>query len=202
MGILKAKLSDYRTRVYTKYFAPVFFVHINKTGGSSIETALNLPFQHRTAGEIRALVGEPRWRQRFSFGFVRNPWDKVASHYHYRVKTNQTGLNERPIPFVEWVRLTYAEQAPPYYDNPKMFMPQVDWLTDDDGEFLVNYVGRFETLHKDFAHVCREIGLQVSLPHLKASARGSYHQYYDEPTVEIVAKWFAKDLTAFGYRFE
>ena len=200
--MLATKLRDYRTRLHTKYLASVIFVHINKTGGSSIEKALKLPFQHRTALEILGLIGEKRWNSRFSFAFVRNPWDKVASHYHYRVKTNQTLLKDRPIPFKEWVQLTYGEQALPYYDNPKMFMPQVDWVANAEGRILVNYIGRFENLHADFRHVCDQIGWQAELPHLKQSERSSYQRYYDDETASVVGKWFKKDIAAFGYRFE
>lgn len=200
--MLAAKLRDYRTRIHTKYVANVIFVHINKTGGSSIEKALRLPFQHRTAQEILALIGERRWQSRFSFAIIRNPWDKVASHYHYRVKTNQTGLRDRPIPFDEWVKLTYGEQALPYYDNPKMFMPQMDWLTDARGQMRVRFVGRFESLRSDFAHVCEQLGIRAELPHLKSSERGDYRRYYDDESAAVVARWFAKDIAAFGYQFE
>ena len=200
--MLAAKLRDYHVRMHTKYVASVIFVHINKTGGSSIEKALKLPFQHRTATEIIDLIGARRWASRFSFAFIRNPWDKVASHYHYRVKTNQTALGRNPIPFKEWVRLAYGEQALPYYDKPKMFMPQMDWVADAEGTILVDFIGRFETLHNDFDEVCTRVGITANLPHLKQSERGDYRKYYDDVTADIVGRWFAKDLAAFGYTFE
>ena len=200
--MLTGKLSDYHARLHTKYMASVIFVHINKTGGSSIEKALKLPFQHRTALEIRDLIGVRRWESRFSFAFIRNPWDKVASHYHYRVKTDQTGMGDKHVPFAEWVRLAYGQNALPYYDKPKMFMPQMDWIADADGNVLVNFVGRFEGLQRDFQHVCEKIGWQATLPHLKQSERGDYRRYYDDDTAAIVAGWFAKDIAAFGYRFD
>lgn len=200
--IISYRARQVHARFYTKYLAPCSFVHINKTGGTSIEKALGLPFQHRTAVEIRKSIGERRWRSRFSFAFVRNPWDKVASHYHYRVKTNQTGLRERPVAFGEWVRLAYEEHALPYHDQPRMFMPQMDWITDGEGHVLVEFVGRFENLHDDFGAVCRRLQSSASLPHLKSSQQGDYRRHYDAATAEIVARCFAKDLAAFGYTFD
>jgi hypothetical protein len=202
MGVLQSRIKDYRTRMHTKYLASVIFVHINKTGGSSIEKALGLPFQHRTAREIHDLIGAKRWQSRFSFTFIRNPWDKVASHYHYRVKTNQTGLRDQPIPFAEWVRLAYGENARPYYDNPKMFMPQMDWIAGQDGRIMVDFVGRFESLHADFKVVCDKVGIEATLPHLKQTKRSDYRKYYDDATAAIVAHWFAKDIDVFSYRFD
>jgi chondroitin 4-sulfotransferase 11 len=196
------KLKDYYALMHTKYLADAVFVHINKTGGSSIEKALQLPFQHRTARELHRALGDRRWKDRFSFAFVRNPWDKVASHYHFRVKTGQTGLSRDPVPFNDWVRLTYRERALPYYDQPKMFLPPYDWITDERGHVLVNYIGRFEHLENDFREVCTRLGRDVTLPHLKKSSREDYRRYFNDEAVEIVARWFERDIVMFGYRFE
>lgn len=201
MSALRYRLERLHARLHTKYVAPVLFVHINKTGGSSIEKALGLPFQHRTALQIRDDVGARRWQERFSFAFVRNPWDKVSSHYHFRVKTNQTGLRERPVPFAEWVRLAYGEHDPRYYDQPMMFMPQSRWICDEEGRMLVDFVGRFERLHDDFAEVSRRIGRGAALPHLKGT-RHDYRAIYSDEAAEVVARRFAEDVERFGYRFD
>ncbi|HSL71875.1 MAG TPA: sulfotransferase family 2 domain-containing protein, partial [Longimicrobiales bacterium] len=116
--------------------------------------------------------------------------------------TNQTGLGDRPIPFTEWVQLTYGSQVLPYYDQPKMFMPQMDWITDAQGQIIVDFVGRFENLKTDFAEVCARIGCEATLPHLKKSERGNFRQYYDDATRAIIARWFARDIETFGYRFD
>ena len=63
------------------------FIHINKTGGSSIAKALNIPSVHRTAQEKIEEIGQKNWDRKLTFTVVRNPWDKVVSLYHYRVKT-------------------------------------------------------------------------------------------------------------------
>ncbi len=186
----------------------IFFVHINKTAGSSIEQGLGLKFQHKTATEFRDEVGAEQWHKGFSFSFVRNPWDKVVSHYHWRIKTNQTNLGMHTISFLEWVERTYGEQDPIYYDKPKMFMPQSHWLkashSSSSEELIVDYIGKFETLQKDFEYVCSIVKLADSaeLPHLKASERQkSYIEYYTPKTVNIIAQWFAEDIERFGYQF-
>ncbi len=183
-----------------RYFDNFIFIHINKTGGSSIEKALKIPFEHKTALEKIEEIGREQWESKLAFTVVRNPWDKVVSHYHYRVQTNQTDLGVRPVGFKDWVRLTYGNKDPFYYDIPKMFMPQSDWITDHDGQIIVEFICRFENLNDDFNHVCKKLGKTVSLPHIKASKRGHYRDYYDEETVEIVARWFKKDIKTFAYR--
>jgi chondroitin 4-sulfotransferase 11 len=196
----------HRVRTYADQLrlrrAPFVFVHINKTGGSSVEKALGLPFQHRTALEIRRDLGQRLWDERFKFTVIRNPWDKVASHYHYRVKTNQTGLADDPIPFTEWVRRAYGDREPRYYDQPKMFMPQVDWICDETGTIIVDFVGRFERLHADFQSACQRIGRRAELPHLKKSQNRDYRREYDTASIDLVAERFAGDVSEFGYSFE
>ena len=185
-----------------RYIQDFVFIHINKTGGSSVEKALEVRHEHRTALEKRAQLGEKCWAKKFKFAIVRNPWDKVVSHYHYRLQTNQTDLATSPVSFPEWVRRAYGHREPSYYDKPKMFMPQLDWITDADGKVMVNQVARFETLQKDFDAICQRLNRTATLPQLRKSERGDYRQYYDAESRAIVAKQFAKDIAEFGYRYE
>ncbi len=187
--------------VRANHYLPYAFVHINKTGGSSVERALGLPFQHRTAVELREIVGEARWARRFKFTIVRNPWDRAVSHFYYRAQTNQTGLGDHPIPFLEWVERVYLDRDPKYRDQPRMFMPQLDWITDESGRILVDLVGRFESLEQDFARICQRIGRTATLPHLKGSSRPGYREAYTDRAAEIVGQAFERDVAAFGYAF-
>jgi len=189
-------------RFWSKHLARALLVHINKTGGSSVEKALGMPFQHRTATEFIDLVGRERWNRCFTFAFVRNPWAKVLSHYRFRRKTNQTDLRANPISFGEWVGRAYGDRDPAYYDQPKMFMPQVRWICDTDGVELVNFVGRFERLEDDFRDVCDRLGRTAKLPHLKSSGSlADYRTAYDEDSAAIVSEAFAEDLRRFDYTF-
>ena len=179
------------------------FIHINKTGGTSVSMALNIPNTHKTALEIIDEIGRRNWNNNFTFTVVRNPWDKVVSHYHYRVQTNQTSLGENPISFKEWVQRTYGEQDSLYYDKPKMFMPQVNWISDKSGNIIVNRIMHFENIDEEFTELSKilNINKDVALPHVKSSKRGHYRDYYDENSIQIVQNWFMRDIEEFGYKF-
>jgi len=184
-----------------RYLYPFVFIHINKTGGSSIERALRIPFEHKTARVKIGEMGRRAWNRKVSFTVVRNPWDKVVSQFHYTVKTRQAGLGEQYLPFGDWVRAAYRDRDPRYCDVPEMFGAQRDWMIDDDDRVAVSRVLRFESLGEDFDSLAREIGRDVKLPRLKVSNRRSYHDYYDETTAGVVADVFAPDLEMFGYEF-
>jgi hypothetical protein len=196
-----ARFRHWHRTLRERYLRPYVFIHINKTGGSSIEKALGIGLDHSTAKEKYRQLGADAWQRKYVFTVVRNPWDKVVSHYHYRVKTNQTGLGAQPLPFRDWLLRCYVDRDPAYYDEPRMFMPQRQWLVDENDQMLVEFIGRFEQLEQDFEHVCSRLGLRARLGHAKPSARGSYRDYYDAETRALVGQVFAEDLVAFGYDF-
>lgn len=194
-------LVDKARRFQNAHWPRYVFIHINKTAGSSIERALHLRFEHKTAAEKRRELGHFRWKRAFKFTFVRNPWDKVASHYKYRVATNQTRMGDMHISFRDWVLRAYGEHDPQYYDQPRMFMSQHAWLEGDDGELLIDFVGRFESLEADFTKICNTLDISARLPHLKSTECSNYRDIYDPESRDCVARSFALDLAAFGYIF-
>ncbi len=177
------------------------FIHINKTAGTSIKHSLKLPWEHQTALEKRRNLGPVEWEKRFSFSIVRNPWDRVVSHYHYRFEAQQGGLTADEINFNDWVRQTYGKRNPKFFNRPKFFMPQLDWISDEDGEVMVNAIYRFENLEEDFKLICRKIDLKASLSHLRSSRRGPYRDYYKDDTRALIESWFKCDIRHFGYTF-
>jgi len=182
---------------------PFIFIHINKTAGTSIGRAIGLPIkEHLTAMEVIARIGMDKWNAAYKFTVVRNPWDKVVSHYEYRRKKNKTEIASRNISFSDWVKMTYGDSKDTfYYNNPRSFQPQVDWLKDTEGKISMDFIGKFESINKDFDHIRTVIGLDASLPHLNASNRASYQTYYDDETRGIVANWFREDIEEFEYNF-
>ena len=197
---------DYRRKVFflpTKYFCPYSFIHINKTGGSSIETALGAPLIHETARVFRDLIGQQRWDHRFSFAIVRNPWDRTVSQFHYRQMINQTGLANDPLSFKDWLMRVYIERTPEYVDEDKMFLTQSEWVCDEQGRIMVDYIGRFENLQQSWDDICTALHREKSqLPHVKKSSRGKYRDYYDAESRAIVAEYFRADIEMFEYSFE
>jgi chondroitin 4-sulfotransferase 11 len=183
---------------------PFVFIHINRTAGTSIGRAIGLPCkQHLTAREVIARVGVADWKRAYRFSIVRNPWDKVVSHYKHRVRTNQTGMGDRHIAFHEWVAATYGpDKRLPYYDQPKMFQPQVDWLRDHEGRVRLDFIGRFEDVCGAYRQIAGRLDLTGDLPHCNGTEKTDYRTFYDDRTAQSVGDWFAEDVATFGYRFD
>lgn len=185
-----------------RYHDPFVFIHINKTGGSSISRALGIERQHMPAFCVRNLIGETAWQSKFKFSIVRNPWDRVVSQYHYRLQANQQNIQEQKLSFNDWVKAVYRDQSVDLINSYAMFMPQWYWLSDMDGKLIIDYIARFEMLERDIDYVLKKLNINGSIQHLRKSNRNHYREYFNNETVDIIAKWFDKDINHFGYSYE
>ena len=179
------------------------FVHIIKTGGESIEKFFQGRKIHKFAKNYKKEVGNKKWNNYFKFTFVRNPWDKMVSQYFYIQKNKKGKYN---LTFREFI-LAFQSCPESEYINEKgidvRYNPiQLPWILDDNGNCLVNYIGRFENFQQDFNIVCDKIGIpRQKLPHENKSKHNHYTEYYDDETKQIVAEKYAKDIKHFGYKF-
>lgn len=157
--------------------------------------------QHLLASQIREEVGAATFNNYFKFSFVRNPWDKVVSQFHY-IKTRPMlleymGLNR-------WTSFRrYVETICGKHQLHVQSYEQWRFVYDTSAESLVDFIGRFETLERDFQKVAERIGLACTrLPHkMKTKKRKTYHRYYDKKSMQLVADTYARDIQLFGYDF-
>lgn len=206
------------------------FVHIAKTGGTSIRGALS-PYRwkgphgiplflcsrmsvlcnHRLACKlprharaVAALEMFPReqFQQFFKFAFVRNPWDLQVSSYHHILR-ERPHLMEHVKNFQEFVHWKLEEKRSYNYIVDTSIALQSSYLVDLNSDVIVDFIGRYENLTADFNTVCRKIGIPAPrLPHKrKAVDRKPYQEYYNGETARLVADYFAKDIKMFGYTF-
>jgi hypothetical protein len=79
---------------------------------------------------------------------------------------------------------------------------QLDWFVDPNGNVLLDFIGRFETIDKDWETISQKLGIAAPLPRLNANPRDKhYSEYYSKETQKMVADRFAVDIEYFGYQF-
>lgn len=83
------------------------------------------------------------------------------------------------------------------------FHTQSHFLTNPEGEQIVDFIGRFETLNKDFSIVCAQLGLDFKeLPKYNISKdRLNYREYYDYHSRALITQIFSCDIERFEYTF-
>lgn len=219
------------------------FVHIPKTGGQSIEnfflslhglswenrSPLLLRFNedpklgperlaHLMAAEYVRLgyTSQSEFSNYYKFAFVRNPFARLVSEWKYR-------NHDKSMSFKTFV-MTNLPPKSSYTDAYRHIIPQYNYVYDNKGELLVDYIGKLENFQKDFDHICSNLDItDSSLPHinstnrtnktglrdklknllkLKNTQQNHYSDYYDDELVGVVSDMYKKDLEAFEYSFE
>ncbi|MTW20852.1 sulfotransferase family 2 domain-containing protein [Allochromatium palmeri] len=208
------------------------FVHIAKTGGTSVRAALEglrwrdpwyypmflcSRFSHLSGHRIatklprhakvvaaKELLPRAYFDSLFKFAFVRNPWDLQVSSFHHirRERPQYLGGHETFEGFLRW---KLDPERPYQYHIDTSITLQTDYLIDLGGAVVVDFIGRYEHLHADFATVCERIGIRTpALPHERQARDRTrdYRSYYSDETAELVARQFARDIQMLDYRFD
>jgi hypothetical protein len=177
----------------------LLFIHIARTGGTSIEAALvgrdwwevDPPSKHLSASQTRTRYGDAVWNDYHTFAVVRNPWDRLVSMW-------ATGW---------WQEAANAPADLPFRDFVQTLQPHPNEIYQSlhYHEILdepVDSILRFESLPADFADLLHRRGCDgVPLPHREQRQRGSYREYYDVDTRRHVERVFAADIARFDYTF-
>ena len=204
------------------------FIHVQKNAGISVENILLGEFPgtvtwHGRHGRAIDGLGEmdrAEWEEYFSFAFVRNPWDRMVSWYAMidAAKKNLSCFKRfRKNPFRSelWnYAINNSNDFESFLENctetvfdlgcyKSFIFNQADYLSDKDGNIVVDFIGRFENLASDTDHIFKTLDLDsISLPKLNQSKHSHYSQWYNDKTKALVAERFAKDIALFGYQFE
>ncbi len=171
------------------------FVHIAKTGGTSIRAALR-PYRwgglytpplwmasvvsqatrpkhvlgikfprHAKAVAAKEMLPGEFYRSLFKFAVVRNPWDLQVSSYHHLKRERPDVVAETPD-FGSFLRHKLDPARPYSYLLDISQERQWEYVCDLDGSLIVDYIARYETLAEDFHTACERIGIAApALPH-------------------------------------
>ena len=147
-------------------------------------------YSHMPAREVRDLLPPDVWTGYFKFSVERNPWDRQVSLYFWRYPD----ANRRPS-FRRFIKNPLWRKT---VDNFAVYSI--------DGAIVADHVMRYDKLAEDFAATLRRIGVDnpPELGRAKATTRTSradYRSFYDDETREIVGRWYAREIAAFGFEF-
>ena len=205
------------------------FVHIPKTGGTSLAQALegramkddiligDTPkalkrrkrlkravaagrlWKHSTLADIDGLVSAEFVADAFVATMVRNPWDRMVSYYHWL----QVQTFDHPA-----VHLAKSHDFSGFLNAPHTQAtlkanPYTHYVTDAGGTERCAAYLRLERFDEDAALLWRHLGFRLDLPHINASNRLSgYKSYYSPKDAKLIAGLCAADIERFGYSFD
>jgi hypothetical protein len=155
------------------------------------------PFNDHIRGpELCERLGEEDFKQFFSFAFVRNPWAWVLSNYAY-ARSNPRHWQHKHVSSFK----NFEDFCVWQYESVKNPALQYDYVFNKQGQQVLDFVGRQETIEKDFERICQKLGINASLPRYNVSTAGGYRGKYSDRARSLIAEQFAQDIDAFGYTF-
>ena len=147
--------------------------------------------KHSRLNVYKRRLEKDLYRKLFKFTIVRNPWDRMISHYFspHRGK-------------IEWDRNEFIEFVKGN-NSIKSFLSTGFFNNIGNRPFRnLDFILRFEKLAEDFELLCEKLNIEKTrLPHVNISNHSHYSCYYDEELVNLVASRFSHEIDYFGYTF-
>jgi len=208
----------------------IIFIHIPKTAGSSIEKFFGINkishkwnrsnrlflkgwdpehkihLQHAKASDLlnKKLILQDVWDEYFKLAIVRNPWDRAHSDYLWMQRDRKIEGPFEDYMLKKGVFEKHLTNLDSMHTRGDHVFPQYEFVYDENGNCLVDFIGQFENLEADFKEACNKAGIEYEkLPHEKKSAiaKPDYREFYDRKKKDLVAEVYAKDIEIFNYRF-
>jgi len=182
----------------------LLFIHIPKTGGSSIEKAfnvfgnnefwgttekcidgINMAPQHYTPEVLKDILGK-EYNSYLKFTFVRNPYARIISEYKYKNKIDfvyKKNLNE-------WIPKYLAKIDTDHKLPQSVFVDET-----------VDFVGHTESLEDDLNKFLSKICITIKLSHDNKTIGNSLISSHliNKSNLQLINKVYEQDFQRFGY---
>jgi chondroitin 4-sulfotransferase 11 len=188
------------------------FIHIPKTGGTSIKKILSkydfeLMSLHQaqdgsnddktgayiigTANRLKRGISDEIWNNYFKFTFVRNPYSRALSNYFF-LKYN------KKICFNKFLKKKFNN----IIDVWHFTLPQSRHIYNNKKKLLVDFIGHFENLQEDFNNICDKIGIiPTKLPYLNKSNKINKNKLLNNTNKKTIYNKFKEDFENFNYNY-
>ena len=181
------------------------------TFGERIQAAYKERFglsKHARARDIRQVVGEEVWSGYFSFAIVRHPYARVVSFYNWKRGAVSRAAADAPV--WSWTATEAFVQSRSFSEfiRHEKFLasvatqPQAEWLCDDDGRCIVDFVGRFENLQAAADTITARLGLPpapLGMHNRSEYDRPPAELFQGEEDYRFLHDFYRRDFAMFGY---
>lgn len=177
--------------------------HLDKIGDSKPGRA-----KHLSALQIKYILGEDEFDRCIKFSVVRNPWARLVSRYFFtrvdskpprseKVRRNTTRKFHK-LDFDSWIYRRWTRYRCTGKSNS-----QLQKLTDQKGQLLVDHIGRLENVQDTLNWITQEIGVApIEMPYVNGTRKGHFSKFYNQRTRKMVEDMCREDIEFFNYKFD
>jgi len=191
------------------YKSKTIFIHIPKTAGVSLLKAIygDVTLSGHRNFYFNRIALNIKNEKYFSFAFVRNPWDRLYSSFKFLEKG---GINIHDKNAYEM----YLSQYKNFEDfvinglDRKIiyeithFIPQSEFICNNKGKVLVDYLGKFESLNQDIITLSKKLKKEIIMGHHNSNSKQDYTNAYTDKMIAKVQDIYKKDIDIFNYDFK
>lgn len=197
----------------------VLFIHIPKTAGSSIEIFFQMQREERYyCSRPRHLIDTvkyapqhftgrimkerfPHFDSYFKFCFVRNPYDRVLSEYYFMHRRKGIEFFNDPTNFKRWVFSYLNKEGKKFMNCYCHKIEQYRFVYDEDGNQIIDFIGKFENLQEDFTKLLDIIGYtgEKTLVKSQTAKFKKNENLLTYPVRERIREVYYEDFKLFNY---
>ena len=191
----------------------VIFIHIPKTGGTTISRMFGLEHSDRkdifyhhdgdvewdhASAKLIKYTNPQIYEKSDKFAFVRNPYDRAVSEFFFKKSSNDTRIIDcSNINFNDYVDFLYNN-----FENilskkqceKSHFIPQTTFVLEDVKIFY------FENFSNNIKSIRRMYNLEIYNKIENKSEHEYYSQYYDQKLKNKIYNLYYEDFKIFGYK--
>lgn len=193
--------------MYVDQSRKLIFIHNPKTAGMSIVRSFNFPstgfpnkFNHTRPAEAIAFIFQQSWSSFYSFCFVRNPWDRIASlyffhksdHYAKIAGPNLSHQRAKALGFTEWMNVNIKERHKSLWFG----LPQTEWSNS------VSEIFMFERLDETIPRIAATFSFDWDGSKENVTPHPHYREIFTHPGhIAFIAQLEHETISRFGYQF-
>ena len=137
----------------------------------------------------------------YKFAFIRNPYDRAISLYNYLRMTKHIG----EINFDKFLDMVYLKRPQiGMYNHLTLSQtnPQVDWILDHNGEFLVDELFKIEEIPKFKDRIYKKYNADLNIIKKNESIKyiSSQNILKDTAIIEKIEHIYARDFDILGFK--
>lgn len=186
------------------------FVHLRKTGGTSVSEALGdverIDEKHLGPAGYVKKYGREVWESAFTFTVIRNPYDALVSDYFFAKRLWESGTtmgkkqeHASKLDFNDWVKIYFKNLYTGIQNRDGSIKIKDNVCTIDGVEYAFNKIIKYEMLEEEILTLPFE--LVSPLGKRNATEHSHWSSYWGPAETKLIASKWGSLIEEFGWSF-